>query len=103
MTTLCKRNTRKMCARRSYPETVKLDSIIGKEHKKLELELKAKSFIVSGRPKEVDSSPAHHQKANIVSGCPQRPDIQKELEWNLVLWGTTAGSWVKLLAHPKRI
>ncbi len=51
----------------------------------------------------MDSSPAHHQKANIMSGCPQRPDIQKEPGWNLVLWGTSAGSWVKLVAHPKRI
>ena len=49
------------------------------------------------------SSPDHHQKTNTVSGCPRHVDIEKELGWDLVLRGTSAESWVKLLAPPKRI
>ena len=50
----------------------------------------------------MDSNPDNHQKTNIVSGCPRHLDIQKELGWDLVPQGTSAGSWVRLLAHPKR-
>ena len=93
---------REMCTRRGYPET-RLN------HWKGIKETWIKSFqqrvfrVVPGRPRVVDSSPVRHQETNIVSGGPQRPDIQKELGWNLVLWWTSAGSWVKLLTHPKRI
>ncbi len=92
-----------MWARWSYQETVKLDSIMEKEYEKLELELSAESFRVSERPKEMDSNPDDHQKTNIVSGCPRHLDIQKGLGWDLVLRGTSAGSWVRWLTHPKRI
>ncbi len=103
LTTLCEENTRKMCARWSYPETMKLDSIMKKKYKKVDLELWAESFRVSERPKEMDSNPDHRQKTNIVSGSQRYLDIQKELGWDLVLQGTSARSWVRLPAHPKRI
>ena len=80
---------RKMCASWSFPETMKLDSIMKKEYKKLELELLAGKFRVPRRLKEIDSSRDHHQKTNIVSGCPRHLDNQKELdgiwycEWRL--------------------
>ena len=51
LTTLCKENTRKMCARYSYPETMKLDLIMKKEYKKLELELWGKSLEFQNVPK----------------------------------------------------
>ena len=50
----------------------------------------------------MDSKPDRRQKTNIMSGCPQHLDIQKELGWDLVLQGTSAGSWVRLPAYPKR-
>ena len=65
--------------------------------------LRRENFSVSERPKEMDSNPDHREKTNIVSRCPQHLDIQKELGWDLVLQGTSAGSWVRFLAHPKRI
>ena len=58
---------------------MKLDSIMKKEYKKLEIELQAESFGVSERTREMDSKPDHRQKTNLMSGCPQHLDIQKEL------------------------
>ncbi len=76
LTTLCKEITRKMSARWSYPETMKLDSIMKKKHSKLESELQAESFRVSERPKEMDSNPDHQQKTSIMSRHPKRTGMR---------------------------
>ena len=62
----------------------------------------SREFRVSERPEKMDSNPDHRQKTNIMSGCPQHLDVQKELGWDLVLQETSARKWVRFAAHPKR-
>ena len=74
--------------RQHYLETiVKLNSLNKKECQKLELELQAASLEFQNIPRTWIQIQVFRQKTNIISGCPRHLDIQKELGWNLVVWG----------------
>ena len=58
-----------------------------KKSKKLELELKAVSLEFQNIPRTWIQIQDCRQKTNIMSGCPQHLEIEKELKWILVLQG----------------